>query len=69
MWFKVIVCGPVCGIKKEGKLEKRRKRGMLEVRVEETRPAAVPPPMFLALGVCCCFLFKGSLASLAWASA
>lgn len=54
---------------KWGKLEKIRKRGKLEAKVKETRHAAVPPPTFLALGVGHCVLFKGPLASLAWASA
>lgn len=58
MWFKVMVCGPVCGVGKREKLEKIRKRGRLEAKVEETKKAVVPPPTFLALDVGLCVLFK-----------
>lgn len=61
MWFKVMVCGPVCGVSKKEKLEKIRKRGRLEAKAEETRQAAVPPPTFLALGVGLRVLFKSPL--------
>lgn len=61
MWFKVMVCGPVCGVNKREKLEKIRKRGRLEAKVEETRQAAVRPPKFLAWGVGLCVLFKSPL--------
>lgn len=68
-----MVCGPVCGGKQRvegvGGDKVIRERGRLEVKAKETRHAAFPPLMFLALGVSCCVLFKGSLASFAWASA